>query len=198
MGFEQQRDGPLPVRSFNHASRVCHDVEASVRFYRHILGFIRIQRPSSFDFDGAWLFHPQCHIGMHLIRGTPEPRSATINPQADHLSFQSDSLEVVEERLKGMGIEYDKEHVVENGIRVTQVFFHDPDRNMIEICNCDCLPIRPMRSLSHSLSRSLSHPLQLQQGLVCPATPPVAEAVRAAAPPSAFSNRQPLCAESAA
>lgn len=68
-----------------------------------------------------------------------------------------------------MGIEYDKEHVVENGIRVTQVlllfhgaacvcvcslaackrscvkaltasslfpaqvFFHDPDRNMIEV-----------------------------------------------------------------
>ena len=36
-------------------------------------------------------------------------------------AVQSDSLEVVEERLKGMGIEYDKEHVVENGIRVTQV-----------------------------------------------------------------------------
>ena len=34
---------------------------------------------------------------------------------------QSDSLEVVEERLSSMGIEYDKEHVVENGIRVTQV-----------------------------------------------------------------------------
>jgi catechol 2,3-dioxygenase-like lactoylglutathione lyase family enzyme len=162
-------------------------VEASVRFYRHILGFIRIQRPSSFDFDGAWLFHPQCHIGMHLIRGTPEPRSSIINPQADHLSFQSDSLEVVEERLSSMGIDYDKEHVVENGIRVTQVFFHDPDRNMIEICNCDCLPIKPMRSTSRPLP----------QGIVCPVMPPAAQAVMATAP-SAFGNRRPICTESAA
>ena len=85
------------------------------------------------------------------------------------VALQSESLEVVEERLSGMGIEYDKEHVVENGIRVTQVstcsmalhvsailrhvsgfvskplttsspppaqvFFHDPDRNMIEVGN---------------------------------------------------------------
>lgn len=25
-----------------------------------------------------------------------------------------------------------------------QVFFHDPDHNMIEICNCDCLPVVPL------------------------------------------------------
>lgn len=62
MKDEGQRAGPLPVRSFNHASRVCRDVEASVRFYRHILGFIRIQRPSSFDFDGAWC------VARHIFR----------------------------------------------------------------------------------------------------------------------------------
>jgi hypothetical protein len=25
-----------------------------------------------------------------------------------------------------------------------QVFFHDPDNNMIEVCNCNCLPIQPL------------------------------------------------------
>lgn len=25
-----------------------------------------------------------------------------------------------------------------------QVFFHDPDNNLIEVCNCDCLPIIPL------------------------------------------------------
>ena len=28
--------------------------------------------------------------------------------------------------------------------QVRQLFFHDPDDNMIEICNCDCLPVVPL------------------------------------------------------
>ena len=35
------------------------------------------------------------------------------------------------------------------------VFFHDPD-NMIEICNCDCLPIRPLESDSCPVSAAAS------------------------------------------
>jgi catechol 2,3-dioxygenase-like lactoylglutathione lyase family enzyme len=29
-------------------------VEASLRFYTDVLGFVPIRRPGSFDFDGAW------------------------------------------------------------------------------------------------------------------------------------------------
>jgi hypothetical protein len=28
-----------------------------------------------------------------------------------------------------------------------KVFFHDPDNNMIEICNCNCLPVVPLAHL---------------------------------------------------
>ena len=38
----------------NHISRVCSDVEASTRFYREVLGFNEVKRPSSFDFGGSW------------------------------------------------------------------------------------------------------------------------------------------------
>jgi hypothetical protein len=34
--------------------------------------------------------------------------------------------------------------IATNALRVehlAQLFFHDPDHNMIEICNCDCIPI---------------------------------------------------------
>ena len=45
---------PPPLASLNHISIVCRSVEASLRFYTDVLGFVPIRRPGSFDFDGAW------------------------------------------------------------------------------------------------------------------------------------------------
>ncbi|CAB4321485.1 unnamed protein product [Prunus armeniaca] len=47
----------------------------------------------------------------------------------------------VEKNLKEMEIEYVKRMVEEGGIYIDQLFFHDPDATMIEICNCDNLPV---------------------------------------------------------
>ena len=44
----------LPLKSLNHISRNCRDLNASVNFYEHVLGFVPIKRPGSFDFDGSW------------------------------------------------------------------------------------------------------------------------------------------------
>lgn len=40
----------------NHISKVCSSIDASVAFYRDILGFIVIKRPQSFEesFEGCW------------------------------------------------------------------------------------------------------------------------------------------------
>nr|GFA54608.1 hypothetical protein [Tanacetum cinerariifolium] len=50
----------------------------------------------------------------------------------------------VEKKLKEMGITYKRQRVEEGGIYVDQLFFHDPDGFMIEICNCDNLPVIPL------------------------------------------------------
>jgi hypothetical protein len=50
----------------------------------------------------------------------------------------------VERRLKELGISYIQRCVEEGGIYVDQIFFHDPDGFMIEICNCDNLPVVPL------------------------------------------------------
>ena len=50
----------------------------------------------------------------------------------------------VEKKLKEMGMEYTRQKVVEGGIEVDQLFFHDPDGFMVEICNCDNLPVIPL------------------------------------------------------
>lgn len=45
-----------------------------------------------------------------------------------------------------MGMKYVTAVVEEDGITVDQVFFHDPDGYMVEICNCDNLPMLPISS----------------------------------------------------
>ena len=50
----------------------------------------------------------------------------------------------VEKQLKEMDIPYVKCLVEESGIFVDQLFFHDPDGFMIEICNCENIPMIPL------------------------------------------------------
>ncbi|KAG2380946.1 uncharacterized protein HKW66_Vig0203190 [Vigna angularis] len=52
----------------------------------------------------------------------------------------------VEKKLEEMEIEYARGTVEEGGIKVDKLFFHDPDGFMIEICNCDILPVIPLPS----------------------------------------------------
>lgn len=56
--------GVLPLASLNHISIVCRSVEASLRFYTDVLGFVPIRRPGSFDFDGAW--YAKFHLSLSL------------------------------------------------------------------------------------------------------------------------------------
>nr|XP_043627077.1 metallothiol transferase FosB-like [Erigeron canadensis] len=136
---------PLHLKSLNHVSLLCNSVEESINFYTNILGFVQVKRPGYLDFDGAWLF--SYGIGIHLLQSEkPEKivKKTEINPKDNHISFQCENMGVVEKRLKEMGIDYKRQRVEEGEIYVDQLFFHDPDGFMIEICNCDSLPMIPI------------------------------------------------------
>ncbi|PON54896.1 Glyoxalase-like domain containing protein [Trema orientale] len=136
---------PLHLKSLNHISLICSSVKNSLHFYQTVLGFCPIRRPDSFGFDGAWLFN--YGIGIHLLQSDdPDkmPKITRINPKDNHISFQCESMETLEKKLKEMEINYVKTRVEESGIHVDQIFFHDPDGLMIEICNCDNLPVIPL------------------------------------------------------
>ncbi len=45
---------PLPLRSISHLSRTVEDVTRSIDFYKKVLGFQEIKRPSSLDCEGSW------------------------------------------------------------------------------------------------------------------------------------------------
>ncbi|KAG6434179.1 hypothetical protein SASPL_105801 [Salvia splendens] len=137
------RKGELPLLALNHVSYVCKSVQKSVEFYVKVLGFVLIQRPSSFKFEGAWLFNHG--IGIHLLKSENViNKKDKINPKDNHISFQCTDMNLIIERLEGMKIEFVKAVVREGGIIVDQLFFHDPDGHMIEICNCQNLPVLPL------------------------------------------------------
>ncbi|KAI3917241.1 hypothetical protein MKX01_000018 [Papaver californicum] len=138
----------MPLLSLNHVSYLCKSVSISVRFYEQVLGFVLIKRPSSFKFQGAWLFN--YGIGIHLLEcNSPNDirqKKGAINPKDNHISFQCSDMKLVMRKLEAMNIEYVTATVEEGGVKVDQLFFHDPDGYMIEFCNCDNLPVLPLSS----------------------------------------------------
>ncbi|WRX27058.1 hypothetical protein QQP08_019545 [Theobroma cacao] len=80
------------------------------------------------------------------------------------LALKCESMGAVEKKLKEMELEYVRAMVEEGGIYVEQLFFHDPDGFMIEICNCDNLPVIPLAGeMVRSCSRLNLQMLQHQQ-----------------------------------
>ncbi|KAI4298951.1 hypothetical protein L6164_032456 [Bauhinia variegata] len=119
----------LPLLSLNHVSFVCKSVSDSVRFYQDVLGFVLIKRPSSFNFQGAWLFNHG--IGIHLLEVEKVPvKKGNINPKDNHISFQCSDMKLIMRKLEAMNIEYVTAKVEDGGIQVDQLFFHDPDGYM--------------------------------------------------------------------
>lgn len=89
-------------------------------------------------------------IGIHLLEcnspnDVPE-KKGVINPKDNHISFECSDMRLVMRKLEEMNIEYVTAVVEEGGVKVDQLFFHDPDGYMVEICNCQNLPVLPLSS----------------------------------------------------
>lgn len=132
----------LPMVSFNHIAREVRNLEKSKRFYVDILGFRVIARPS-FDAEGCWL--NGYNLNLHLVTSTvPSARKiiktdrvrhfSSALPRADHTAFLSDDLTVIKDILDRHKVYYKYETL--SFYWISQIFFFDPDGNVIEISNC--------------------------------------------------------------
>ncbi|EEF34443.1 glyoxylase I 4 [Ricinus communis] len=146
---EEKKDEQPPLMALNHVSRLCRDVQKSIDFYTKVLGMVLTERPQAFDFEGAWLFN--YGVGIHLVQAKDEDRlpdpHQSLDPMDNHISFQCEDIEAMEKRLKEHKVEYIKRTVDENGTKIDQLFFDDPDGFMIEICNCENLKLAPAGSI---------------------------------------------------
>lgn len=120
---------PLPIRSLNHVAIITRRVEESTKFYRDVLGFREVERPS-FNFAGAWLLN--YGLMIHIIASDmAERHPGEIQTRAAHIALHADDLDSVERLLKEHGIAYRKSEVP--GRNVKQLFFQDPDGFHIEV-----------------------------------------------------------------
>ena len=138
------------LHKVNHIAITVSDVGRSLAFYTDILGLQQIRRPN-FDRHGAWL--TMGNLELHLIKGVP-----TVHEGDDlivgHISFESENMASVLERLKALHIPFKQNISVPDPEKsrasifegtstkqtdVVQFFVTDPDGYYIEICNCDIL-----------------------------------------------------------
>ncbi|KAF2319955.1 hypothetical protein GH714_021007 [Hevea brasiliensis] len=116
------------------------------------LGFI-ITVLSLALFDHHWLFN--YGVGIHLLESDKVlSKKGAINPKDNHISFQCSDMDLVVKKLEEKNIEYATAVVEEGGITVDQLFFHDPDGYMVEICNCQNLPVLPLSSCPLKLPKA--------------------------------------------
>jgi hypothetical protein len=91
------------------------------------------------------------------------------------LELQCEDVQAAERKLQEMNIKYVKRIVEEGGIYVDQLFIHDPDGYMVELCNCENLPMEPImagRLPSHIQIQIQKKELQVvEQILVASASP---------------------------
>ncbi len=116
------------AKSVNHISFAVRDLDASLHFYRDILGLEDIPRPNM-GISGAWLGAGNSQV--HLI-GIPDgadvgapPKS--LSPLACHQAFAVEDYQKTVDHLKANGLE-----VMETNSERGQMWVKDPDGYIIE------------------------------------------------------------------
>lgn len=123
---------PIEIGALNHLALPTADPERGARFYCDVLGFVRTPRPG-FDFRGAWLLRPEVGVMIHLIHDKEfrPAESAAINSRGNHLAIHVDDFDEALRRLAAHGVRFVERVLPDYGYR--QVFFHDPDGNVVEL-----------------------------------------------------------------
>lgn len=117
----------MSIEGMNHFTILTADVEATVEFYREVLGLEAGPRPN-FNFPGAWLYAGGAPI-LHVIGG--RPREALKPGVIDHMAFSARGLPSVLATLRARSIEHDCRRQIGSG--VWQVFFFDPNDARVEL-----------------------------------------------------------------
>lgn len=120
-----------PIGQFNHVTLPSVDLQRAEQFYVELLGFQVFPRPS-FSFDGRWLYREEVGPMIHLNHN-PEHQAPTgpLYTRGAHFALQCSNLQEIVDQLKQRGIEYEVRTLPDYGYR--QLFFRDPDGNLIEL-----------------------------------------------------------------
>ena len=130
----QNADAPFAITKIGHVVLNCRDLETSVRFYTHVLGF-RISDVYEEDMiPGGMVFmrFNADHHGVALIGSLPD---SSPNIELHHMAFAVSTLDEVfraREHLERNNVPIVVEGRRRAGVQIA-VEFTDPDGHMLEI-----------------------------------------------------------------
>jgi catechol 2,3-dioxygenase-like lactoylglutathione lyase family enzyme len=129
---------------FHHINFVSKDVDNMNRFYTNILemdsipieNFPRTKETKDSGYSGKINFVTEKKIEIHLAErdlNVAFKNNHTINPvDKGHIAFRTDNIELFISKLKKEGIPY-SDYGTTFAKEWHQVFFHDPEGNVIEV-----------------------------------------------------------------
>lgn len=126
-------ESSLQPGMMNHVALPTADPDRGARFYVEVLGFVATPRPA-FSFGGAWLMRGASGVMIHLIHdetGREVRGVGPINTRGPHLALQVDDYDAAVAGLRRHGVTFVERTLPDYGYR--QVFFQDPDGNVIEL-----------------------------------------------------------------
>ena len=125
------------VRQLEHNGLIVKDLDASIAFYRDVLGLEMIDRPN-FWFPGAWLragaatIHLIAQRGDTDLPGLPRPAGTTAGGRSFHIAFEVDDCYAAEKALLEKGVEIARRPKPRPDGAV-QLYLFDPDNHVIEL-----------------------------------------------------------------
>ena len=124
----------MKIDTLDHLVLTVADVDASCAFYARVLGM----RTVTFGAGRKALAFGTQKINLHRHGHEFEPKAARPTPGSADLCFVTATpLAEVMAHLQACGVELLEGPVPRTGARgpIVSVYFRDPDRNLVEICN---------------------------------------------------------------
>jgi glyoxylase I family protein len=126
----------IDVRSFDHVTIICRDLEATRQFYVDFLGLDEVRRPS-FGFPGLWF-----QLGQTQIHATQESaeageagwgdRGGTVISRGHHIAFAVDDISNAIKRAHEHGVRI-ASPLQQRPDGFKQVYLFDPDGHVVEL-----------------------------------------------------------------
>ena len=116
----------IKIHELNHVALHVSDLDASIRFYRDVLGLPQIPRPA-FNFAGAWFA-----LGSQELHLISDPLLSSERRRHHHFALLVDDAHAAKAELAAKGV-INMEGPSPRPDGPLQLFFHDPDGYRIEL-----------------------------------------------------------------